>query len=89
MQTDERIKMLLDTTPEKLAAVDAVLAGEPHPKRQSLRLYRMGEAAQETGLSRTTLWRAIKEGLLTAVEIRKGSHRIHESELLRFVGATA
>jgi excisionase family DNA binding protein len=51
----------------------------------SLLLLRMGDAARETGLSRCTLWRAIRDGRLRAVAIRRGSHRIHEAELRRFV----
>jgi len=87
MQTDERLKMLLDATPEQLAAVDAALAGKTEPERPSLRLYRIGEAARETGLSRQTIWRALAEKRLSAVTIRKGHRRIPEDELRRFVGA--
>ena len=87
MSNEERIKQLFNATPEQLAAVDAALAGQPEPPRVSFRLYRMGKAAQKTGLSRTTLWRAIRDGRLKAVEIRKGSFRIPENELRRFVGA--
>ena len=87
MQTEERFKLLFNATDAQLAAVDALLAGKPKPERPSLRLYRMGQAAKDTGLSRTTLWRAIRDGRLRAVEIRKGSHRIPENELRRFVGA--
>ena len=86
MQTDERFKLLLSATPEALAAVDAALAGRSEPVRQSLRLLRMGEAANETGFSRTTLWRAVREKRLKAVEIRRGSLRISELELKRFAG---
>ena len=86
MQPEERMKLLLDATTDQLTAVDAVLAGQPQPEQTSLRLFRMGEAAAETGLSRTTLWRAIKDARLNAVEIRKGSFRIPEAELRRFVG---
>ena len=85
MSNEERIKKLFTATPAQLAGVDAALAGKPEPERPSLRLYRMGEAATATGLSRTTLWRAIREGRLRAVEIREGSQRIPEVELRRFV----
>ena len=86
MSNEDRIKALFNATPEQLAAFDAALAGkEPETERPSLRLLRMGEAARETGLSRCTLWRAIKDGRLRAVEVRKGSHRIPEAELRRFV----
>lgn len=73
MQNEDRIKMIFTATPEALAAVDAALNGKtPEAARPpSLRLYRMGEAADITGLSRVTIWRAIKEGNLKAVDIRK------------------
>lgn len=87
MQTEERFKLLLTATPDTLAAVDKALAGRlPEPERPSLRLLRMGQAAAETNLSRTTIWRAIRDGRLRATEIRKGSCRISETELRRFVG---
>ncbi len=110
--TEERFKLLLSATDERLSIVDAALTAEPGGVRfklllqaihkplvgvdgasalqsaqegQSLRLFRMGEACAETGLSRTTLWRAIKENKLATVEVRSGSHRISENELQRFV----
>lgn len=85
MQTDERFKLLLAATPEQLARVDAALVGRSGPAPRSLRLLRMSEAASETGISRTTLWRAVREGRLRTVEIREGSRRIPEAELRRFV----
>lgn len=86
MSNEDRIKAMFNATPEQLAAVDAVLAGKQEQARPaSLRLYRMGEAAAETTLSRCTIWRAIKDGSLRAVEIRRGSFRIPEVELRRFV----
>lgn len=86
MSNEERIRALLNATPEQLAAFDAALAGkERDTERPSLKLFRMGEAATETGLSRATLWRAIEDGRLRAVEIRKGSRRLPEAELRRFV----
>ncbi len=77
---------LLDEGDQKLLAVAGLLNGNKLvEKTPSLRLYKMGEAASQTGLSRQTLWRAIEEGRLNAVEIRKGARRIHEDELIRFV----
>jgi len=84
MIKSKRIKLLSAATPDQLAAVDAVLNGKD--KRPSLRLYRMGEAAEEIGLSRTTLWRAIKDRRIKTVKVRTGSYRISEKELRRFVG---
>jgi excisionase family DNA binding protein len=86
MTAEERFKTLLSATPDKLVAVDSILAELPKQNRPSLRLLRMNQAAKETGLSRVTLFRAIRDGYLRVVEVRKGSRRISESELLRFVG---
>jgi len=85
VNTDERLIRFLQATPEQVDAIDAVLMGKPISEERSLRLFRTGEAAEKTGLSRTTLWRAIRDGNLKAVEVRKGSLRIAESELRRFV----
>lgn len=88
MKTEQRIALLLSANTEKLDAIDSILQESgPHTPRPSLRLFRMGEAARETGLSRQTLWRAIHEGRLQSVTVRERSHRIPETALLRFVGA--
>ena len=89
MTTEERLKLLFTATAEQIANVDAALGVAPTPDALPLRLYRMGEAARLTGLSRTTLWRAANEGRIRTVEVRKGSRRIPEAELLAFVGGTA
>lgn len=83
MQIEERIRKLFGATPEQLAGVDAALDGAAAP-RPSFKLYRISDAARMTGLSRVTVWRAIQEGRLNAVEIREGSRRIPEAELARF-----
>lgn len=69
----------------RLTQVAALVEGTSHDEHISLRLLRMRDAARETSLSRTTLWRAIRDGRLAAVEIRAGSFRIAEHELRRFV----
>lgn len=70
----------------RLPRLAAILAGRSEPdERPNMRLMRMGQAARETGLSRVTLWRAIREGRLRSVEVRAGSRRVPEAELRRFV----
>lgn len=89
MQTEEGIKWFLEASEEEREEFErfrARLRGG-QPERPSLKLFRMGDAARETGLSRQTLWRAIREGRLAAVEIRKGHRRIPEHALRAFVGA--
>ena len=71
----------------RLDAVFAAIAGKSEPDRpQSVRLWKMGQAAKEVTMSRCTLWRAIKDGRLKSIEIRRGSHRIPDAELRRFAG---
>ena len=87
MSNEERIKALFNATPDQLAAIDAALAGNKDEPEQpaSLRLLKMGEAASKLNFSRCTLWRLIRENRIKTVEIRRGSHRIPETELVRFV----
>jgi len=50
-------------------------------------LLRTGEAAKYLGISRTTLWRLIREGRLEQVEIRRGSHRLRKAVLDEFAAS--
>lgn len=85
MSKEELIGRILAATPEQLARVEAAFTGGTSPEPASYRLLRMGEAAGLVGISRVTLWRAIQDKRLRTVEVRRGSHRIPESELRRFV----
>ena len=85
MNNEERIRTLLSATPEQLAAVDCALTGRAETAPPCLRLLKFQEASNETGLSRVTIWRAVRDGHLKAVEIREGSRRIPLAELQRFV----
>ena len=85
MNTEARFTALLTASPAVLARVDAALSGQPDTPLPCLRLLKMGEAAEMTGLSRVTLWRAVRDGRLQTVEIRDNSHRISLEELRKFV----
>lgn len=87
MNDAQRIRALLNADPEKLAAVDAILAGEGTPSRPaSMRLLLPHEAAKLLGVSRVTIWRAMKEGRLRVVRVRPGSWgRIPEADLLALI----
>jgi hypothetical protein len=69
----------------RLEGVAGLLSGKAKPEQQSLRLFRIGEAAKELSMSRCSVWRLMREKRLRTVEVRKGSHRIPEAELRRFV----
>ena len=62
MNTDERLKILLDASPEQLAAIDGVLARritETFSPAQGPLLLGMSASAKFLGVSRATLWRMI------------------------------
>lgn len=84
----ERIAKLSNATPAQLAALDRILDGQLDGAPElapSLRLLKMGTACHETGLSRSTLWRAIQAGTLKTIALRPGANRIAEAELRRFI----
>ena len=88
MTDKSKLLVSVATLPENDARLDrlaAIMAGEERERPESLRLLRPGEFAERSGLSRCSVWRMCKEGRLRTVEIRKGSHRIPESELVRLV----
>ena len=84
MNTDERLKKLLDASPEQLAAIDGVLARritETFSPTQGPLLLGMSVSAKFLGVSRATLWRMIKGGVLQKVEVLPGSFRIRRADL--------
>lgn len=74
-------------TPRLEAVRVAIIAGKLDPAAGSVKLWKMGDACREIGFSRVTLWRLIQEKRIGTVEVRKGSLRIPDAELRRFVGA--
>ena len=76
--SNERLMKILQATPEQLAAVDRILAGQP---LSGPFLIGMSDAARLLGLSRATLWRMIRAGRLEKVEILRGSHRLRRADV--------
>ena len=50
-------------------------------------LIKIGEAAKYLGVSRPTLWRMTRDGLLKQVEVRPGSFRIRRQDLEKFAAS--
>ena len=70
MNTDERLKKLLDASPEQLEAIDGILQRripEKMPVHQGPLLMGMSASAKLLDVSRATLWRMIKAGMLQKV----------------------
>ena len=86
MNVTERMKWLLEATPEQLAAFDALKNGQKRTEPPSLRLYRVCEASKALGRSRVSLWRAISSGRIKTVTLRENGVRlIAETELQKLV----
>ncbi len=84
MTTDERLKKLLNASPEQLRAIDEVLERrsiDPFPTTQGPLLMGMSASAKFLGVSRATLWRMIRAGSPQKVEVLPGSFRLRRADL--------
>ena len=83
--TNERLLRFLQATPEQQVAIDRILSGEtlfsPRAPEGPL-LCGMSAAARYLGVSRATLWRMTKAGVLQKVEVLPGSYRVRRADLL-------
>jgi hypothetical protein len=84
MNTEERLKRLFTAPPEHLQAIDSILE-RGIPERPAAisgpLLMGMSASAKMLGVSRVTLWRMIKGGLLQKIEILPGTFRISRADL--------
>ena len=79
MTTERRMTLLLAATPDVLRRVDRILSGEPTETKTDpgdRRLLSIQQAAVALGVSRTTIWRLLRDGRLPCVELRPGSRRV-------------
>jgi predicted DNA-binding transcriptional regulator AlpA len=84
MNTDERLKKLLDASPEQVRAIDGILERRTSETLQVTHgplLMGMSASAKFLGVSRATLWRMIKAGPLQKVEVLPGSFRLRRADL--------
>lgn len=75
---------ILDATPLQKQAIEQILAGkatESPVATSGPLLLGMGAGARFLGVSRPTLWRMIKAGVVARVEILPGSFRVSRAEL--------
>jgi excisionase family DNA binding protein len=87
MTTEQRLSAILAATPDVLKAVDSILAGgiEGATGPGDRRLLSIQQAADALGVSRTTVWRLLRDGRLPCVELRPGSRRIPSAAITAFV----
>ena len=74
LTTETRMTLLLAATPDVLKRIDRILAGEP-TEPTDRRLLSIAQAAVALGVSRTTIWRLLRDGRLPSVELRAGGSR--------------
>ena len=88
LTTEQRMTLLLAATPDVLRRVDRVLTGEPTEGATDpgdRRLLSIAQAADALGVSRTTVWRLLRDGRLPFIELRKGSRRIPSEAITALV----
>ncbi len=81
---NERLLRFLQATPAQQAAIDQILDGKTPPNESGTTgplLMGMTQASKFLGVSRATLWRIIKKGRLTKVELLPGSYRVRRTDL--------
>lgn len=85
---NDRILKFLQATPEQQAEINLVLEGKSRVEAPAgPLLLGMTAAAKLLGISRATLWRMIKAGVLQKVEVLPGSFRMRRADLERLAAA--
>jgi excisionase family DNA binding protein len=87
MTTEQRLSAILAANPGVLRRVDAILSGEIEGATDpgDRRLLSIAQAARALNLSRTTVWRLLRDGRLPFVELRKGSRRVPSEAITALV----
>ena len=91
MTKEALIRKLLAATPAELNRLAAVLAGETPTEPTDRKLLSIRQTADALGVSRSTVWRLLRDGRLPFVELRPGRRRIPSVAVTEFArrGATA
>ena len=87
MTTERRMTLLLAATPDVLKRIDRILSGEPTEGTTDpgdRKLLSIKQTAAAMGVSRTTVWRMLRDGGLPFVELR-GSRRVPSAAITAFV----
>jgi hypothetical protein len=84
MTTEDRLKRLFAASPEQMEAIDGILEFGVQKRPMATPgplLMGMSASAKLLGVSRATLWRMTKAGLLQKIEVLPGSFRLRRSDL--------
>lgn len=87
MTTEQRLSAILAANPGVLRRVDRILSGEIEGATDpgDRRLLSIAQAARALNVSRTTVWRLLRDGRLPFVELRPGSRRIPSEAITALV----
>ncbi len=87
---NERLLRFLQATPEQQAEIDRILDGKGQAAATTMPagplLLGMCAAAKLLGVSRATLWRMVKGGRLSKVEVLPGSFRLRRADVEGIAG---
>ncbi len=88
VSNDDLIRAIFTAPDESKARALAILEGKEisAPDTGPL-LLTMGQTAELLGVSRATLWRAIRAGRIEKVEIYSGAFRLRRADILALVGS--
>jgi len=84
MNSEDRLKRLFAASPEQMEAIDGILDFGVQKKPMATHgplLMGMSASAKLLGVSRATLWRMTKAGLLQKIEVLPGSFRLRRADL--------
>ena len=86
MTTEQRLSAILAANPGVLRRIDSILSGEIEGAGDpgDRRLLSIAQTARALNLSRTSIWRMLRDGALPCVEIRPGSRRIPSAAVTEF-----
>jgi hypothetical protein len=84
MNSEDRLKRLFAASPEQMEAIDGILEFGIQKRPMTTPgplLMGMSASAKLLGVSRATLWRMTKAGLLQKIEVLPGSFRLRRADL--------
>ena len=88
LTTEQRLGAILAATPDVLRHVDRILSGEPTEGTTDpgdRKLLSIQQTAAAMGVSRTTVWRLLRDGRLPFIELRPGSRRVPSAAVTALV----
>jgi excisionase family DNA binding protein len=79
--TEEFLRAFLNANPQRREQALKMLTGEAERPRSAPLLLTFGKAAEYLVVSRTTMWRMIKAGIVGRVEVYSGTYRVRKEEI--------